>query len=145
MTTTTRVVINRPVKDVWDFFDNPANMPLWLKGFKYFQHLSGTPGGVGARSKHVYEDRGRSFEMIEEITQRIPMREFSGTLTHKAMTSTIVNQFEDLGNGKTALTATVETRFTSYWFKILGPLMKGSFQKRQDSYLQRLKKCVEEK
>jgi uncharacterized protein YndB with AHSA1/START domain len=141
--TTSSVEINRPVEEVWRFFDNPDNMPLWLEGFKRFEPLSGKQGQVGAKSKHVYEVGGRTFEMIEEITKRDPPREFSGILSNKMMTSTMVNSFEDLGNGKTALRSTVETRFTSPLYRLLGPMMKGGFQKRQDADLARLKKALE--
>lgn len=33
MTIISRVSIRRPVKEVWTFFDNPANLPLWRKKY----------------------------------------------------------------------------------------------------------------
>ncbi len=34
MLTESKVVINKPVKEVWDFFKNPDNLKRWLSGFQ---------------------------------------------------------------------------------------------------------------
>ena len=142
MTIRTNVEIDRPVKEVWDFVDNPSNLGLWLSGFKAFEPISGTPGQIGAVSRHVYEDRGRRIEMTEVITERTPLKKFSSTLTHKDVRSSISMTFTDLGS-QTGLACTAVMDFTSLLFKLLSPLMKRSFQKRQDGDLNRLKAFVE--
>ena len=43
MLTQTTVIINKPIKVVWEFFKNPNNLKLWLGGFQRFEHISGTP------------------------------------------------------------------------------------------------------
>ena len=53
MTIISRVSIRRPVKEVWTFFDNPANLPLWLTGFKRLETIRGTHGEVGAKEKYA--------------------------------------------------------------------------------------------
>lgn len=50
-----------------------------MEGLQSFEHLSGTPGQVGARSKLVYKMSKRHIEMIETITVRKLPQEFSGT------------------------------------------------------------------
>jgi len=92
-----QVVINKPVEEVWNYFDNPDNMTKWLTGLQSFEHLSGTPGEVGAKSKHTYDNNGKTIVLIEEITSRIANKELKGTLTHDMMESIMDNQFEDLG------------------------------------------------
>ncbi|MEO8146470.1 MAG: SRPBCC family protein [Bacteroidia bacterium] len=41
MNITTTIIINKPVKQVWDFYDNPDNLKLWLTNFKSFELLAG--------------------------------------------------------------------------------------------------------
>ncbi len=138
-----KIIIEKPVQEVWDYFDNPNNMTKWLSGLQSFEHLSGVQGEVGAKARHTYENNGKTIELIEEITSRVPMKELKGTLTHQMMESTMDNQFEDLGEGRTMLTATVHTRFKSLVAKILSPFMKRGFRQRQNEDLKRLKRLVE--
>lgn len=144
MHTVSTAIIQKPVRDVWKFFDNPDNMPLWLTGFKRFEHVSGTPGKPGAVSKHYYEMNGRSIEMTETITVRNEYAEFSGTMTNQWMVSTLTTTFRDLGNGTTEITSAVDSAFTPFFLKVFGSLMmKSGFQKRQDEDLKRLKTVLE--
>ena len=143
MKVTTSIIINKPVKEVWDFFDDPDNLKFWLRGFQKFEHLSGTRGEPGAKSKHSYEENGKIIEMIEEIVVRDKYKEFSGILNHDIMTSNLSHKFEDLGNGTTRLDSTVETKFKPFMLKMLGPLMKGMLRRRQSADFKRFKECVE--
>lgn len=142
MKITSKLTINKPVKVVWNFFDNPDNMKLWLTGFQKFEPISGTPGEVGAKSKHTYLDRGRTIELIEEITKKVPLKEFHGMLTHASMTSAIQNTFDSQGTA-TSITCEADIQFKSLPFKLLSPLMKGMFQKRQDNDLNTFKTLIE--
>ncbi|MDN5203214.1 SRPBCC family protein [Fulvivirgaceae bacterium BMA10] len=143
MVITSRIIVKKPVKQVWDFFDNPDNMHLWLKDFKHFEPISGKQGEVGAKAHHVYENKGKKFILEEEITKKVPYKEFSGILRHRSMESIMLNTFEDVGHDRTSLVCTVDTKFKSLPFKLFGSMMKKSFQKRQDADLNRLKECLE--
>lgn len=138
-----KIIINKPVKEVWDFFDNPDNMHLWLTGFKRFEQISGEKGTVGAKARHIYENRGKTFEMIEEITKREEYKNFSGTLSHKSMESTIETNFEDLNHNRTSIICLVNVKFKSLFLKIFGKLMQRPFQKRQDKDFNTLKSVIE--
>lgn len=138
-----KVVINRPVSVVWEFFDNPDNLKLWLTGFVSFEHLSGTKGEPGARSKHTYAMNGKTMEMIEEISVREPYKTFNGTITGPMITSVLRNEFKDLGNGTTELVSDTDVEFKGMLMKIVSMFIKGSFQKRQDDDLQKFKTLVE--
>lgn len=146
MRTVSTVIIHKPVQEVWRFFDDPHNMPLWLTGFKRFEHVSDTPGNPGAISKHYYEMNGRTIEMTETITVRNEYSEFSGTVTNQWMASTLTTTFRDLGNGSTEMTSSVDSTFTPFFLKLfISLMMKKGFQKRQDKDLNRLKTVLEEK
>lgn len=77
---TNEVIINAPVNRVIELFDNADNMKEWQPGLVSFEHLSGTPGQVGAKSKLKYKMGNREIEMIETITVKNLPEEFSGTV-----------------------------------------------------------------
>lgn len=144
MRTVSTVIVNKPVAEVWAFFDNPDNLNKWLQGHKDFKHLSGVRGQPGAKSVHIYEEKGRRMEMEEEILQRIEKKQFSGILRMKGiMESTIDSSFKDLGDGRTEYSCDVNSRFISPLWKFLSLFMKGSFKKRQDADVQRMKEAIE--
>ena len=144
MTTTSTVTINRPVLEVWAYFDNPDNLGKWLRGHKEFKHLSGERGQPGAKSVHIYEEKGRRMEMEEEIVRRVEGKEFNGILRMKGiMESTIRSQFKDLGDGRTEYNCVVESKFISPLWKFLCLFMGHSFKKRQDADVQRMKEAIE--
>ncbi len=72
-----RIIINKPVKMVWDFLNDPNNLKLWIAGFQKLEPVSGTPGTVGARARHYFKEKGKSVVLDEEITEVIPEKKFA--------------------------------------------------------------------
>ena len=62
------ITINLPRTKVIELFDSTENLYKWQPGLMSFDHLSGTPGEVGAKSKLLYKMGCREIEMIETIT-----------------------------------------------------------------------------
>ena len=145
MLTETKIIINKPVKEVWNFFQDPANLKLWLGGFQKAEHISGEPGTVGAKAKHYFLERGKDLVMDEEILEIIPEKKLVGTLGSSMMLNTVTNSFTDLGNGQTEYSISSDTQFKGFLWKQIGPLMKGEFKKRQEKDMQTLKEVLENK
>ena len=143
MLTQTTVIINRPIKEVWAFFKNPDTLKLWLGGLQRLEHISGTPGTVGAKAKHYFLEKGKELVMEEEILEEIPEKKFVGTLSSPMMVNTVTNYFNDLGNSQTEYSLSSDTQFKGFFWKQIGPLMKSEFKKRQENDLQRLKQVLE--
>src|SRR5829696_8495182 len=101
MLTETKVIINKPVKEVWDFFKNPDNLTRWLTGFQKFEHVSGVPGTVGARAKHHFLERGKQLILDGELTEVVPEKRIIGVLDSSMMFNKVTNCFNDLGNDQT--------------------------------------------
>jgi uncharacterized protein YndB with AHSA1/START domain len=137
------VIINKPIKEVWEFFKDPNSLKLWLGGFQRFEAVSGTPGTVGAKAKHYFLERGKELLLDEEIIEVIPEKKFLGTLSSPMMVNTVTNYFNDLGNDQTEYSLSSDTQFKSFFWKQVGPLMKGEFKKRQENDLQTLKQVLE--
>lgn len=143
MLTQSTVIINKPVKEVWDFFKDPNNLKLWLGGFQRFEHINGTPGTVGAKAKHYFLEKGKELVLEEEIIEEIPQKKFVSTLSSPMMVNTVTNYFNDLGNNQTEYSLSSDTQFKGFFWKQVGPLMKGEFKKRQENDLQTLKQVLE--
>jgi len=143
MLTQTTVIINKPVKKVWEFFKNPDNLKRWLGGFQRFEHISGTPGTAGAKAKHYFLERGKELVLDEEIMEVIPEKKFAGKLSSPMMVKTVTNYFNDLGNDQTEYSLSSDTQFKGFFWKQVGPLMKSEFKKRQEKNLQTLKQVLE--
>ena len=143
MLTESKVIINKPVKEVWEFFKNLDNLKRWLSGFQKFEHVSGVPGTVGAKAKHHFLERGKELILDGELTEVVNEKRIIGILDSSMMVNTVTNSFTDLGNDQTEVSLSSDTQFKGFLWKQLGPLMKGEFKKRQEKDLQTLKQVLE--
>ena len=143
MLTETKIIINKPVKEVWDFSKDPDNLILWLSGFQKFEHISGVPGTVGAKAKHHFLERGKELVLDGELIEVVPEKRIIGILDSSMMLNTVTNSFIDLGNDQTEVSLSSDTQFKGFLWKQIGPLMKGEFKKRQEKDLQTLKQILE--
>lgn len=143
MLTETKITINKPVKEVWEFFQNPDNLKFWLSGFQKVEHISGEPGAAGSKAKHYFLERGKELILDEEIIEVIPGKKFAGTLDSSMMINHVTSYFTDLGNGTTEYSLSSDTQFKGLLWKQVGPLMKGEFKKRQERDLHMLKQVLE--
>ena len=141
---TCTVDIDLPRERVIELFDNPDNMKHWQDGFISFEHLSGTPGEVGAKSVVKYEHRGKPFELVETLLVKDFPNEFSGTYEHKKMTNNMQNLFTELENGKTRWTANIEyTEMKGLMLKVFSFFMPSMFKKQVQKWMDQFKVFAE--
>ncbi len=136
------IEINIPINQVIALFDNAENLEKWMEGLQSFEHLSGTPGQPGAKSKLKFKMGKRELEMIETITVRNLPKEFSGTYEAKGVFNLVTNRFEELPGNRTKYISEQEFQFHGF-MKIIGFLMPGAFKKQSMKYLVDFKKFVE--
>lgn len=141
---TCETIINLPVPRVVELFDDPENLKFWMPGLVSFEHVSGTPGQAGAKSKLVYQMGKRKIEMIETITVRNLPDEFSGTYEADGVWNGVVNHFIPEFHNKTRYVSEQEFKFTGF-MKIIAFLMPGAFKKQSQKYLEDFKRFAEEK
>ncbi len=91
------VTIEKPLDRVIELFDNPDNMSEWQDGYVGFEHISGTAGEPGAKSRLKYTN----MELIETIRVRNLPHEFSGLYEHESMTNTMSNRFSAVSDNTT--------------------------------------------
>lgn len=139
---THEIEINLPINQVIELFDNANNMKHWQPGLVSFEHLSGTPGQVGAKSKLKYKMGKREIEMIETITVKNLPEEFSGTYEAKGVFNIVKNFFSPLGENKTKYISECEFQFKGF-MKIIAFLMPGMFKKETAKYMKQFKEFAE--
>jgi len=137
------IEINSPVDKVVELFDNPNNMDKWMKGLQSFEHLSGKPGQVGAKSRLKFKTGKRAIEMIETVTVRNLPDEFSGTYEAKGVFNIVKNKFISLSDNRTKYVSEQEFQFKGF-MKIIGFLMASAFKKQSMQYLIDFKNFVEQ-
>ena len=136
------VIIDLPREKVIELFDNPDNMKYWQPGLISFEHVSGTPGQPGAKSRLKYKMGKREVEMIETVTERKLPDEFNGTYEANGVFNIINNRFIPLENGKTRYVTENEFRFSGF-MKLIGMLFPGSFKKESQKFMDQFKAFAE--
>ena len=139
---TSEIIINKPIAKVIELFDNSDNMSKWQPELIDFQHVEGTPGEVGAKSKLKYKMGKREIEMIETITKKNLPKEFSGTYEAKGVFNEIVNEFISLDEGTTKWISYNKFEFSGF-MKLMALIMPGAFKKQSLKYLQQFKEFAE--
>ena len=122
------IMSNLPRERVLELFDSTENLYKWQDGLESFEHISGEPGQVGAKSKMVYNMNGGEVEMIETITSRNLPDEFSGTYEAKGVYNVVENLFYEDGPDKTRWVANHLFKFSGT-MKIMAVAMRGVFSK----------------
>jgi uncharacterized membrane protein len=140
---TTEIEIEKPIEKVIELFDNPDNMKKWMEGLQSFEHLSGTPGQPGAKSRLMFKMGKREVEMIETITVRNLPDEFSGTYEAKGVFNIVKNRFVRLSDSKTKYITDNEFQFKGF-MKLIAFFMPGAFKKQSYKYLELFKEFAEE-
>lgn len=126
---TTQIEINQPIEKVIALFDNPDNLKKWMEGLQSFEHISGTPGQPGAKSKLKFKMGKRDMEMIETVLVRNLPDEFTGSYEVDGVYNVVRNKFEELSENTTQYSTENDFQFKSFAMKVMVFLMPGAFKK----------------
>ncbi len=134
--------INLPREQVIALFDNVENLKHWQPDLVSFEHLSGTPGQVGARSRLRYKMGKRDVELIETITVRQLPDIFAGTYETEGVWNLIENRFVAVNARQTRWLTDNEFRCHGI-VRILSWLMPSMFKKQSFKFMQQFKAFAE--
>ena len=138
------IEIDLPRARVIELFDDPDNMFMWLEGLESFERISGERGQPGARSKLVYLNGKRKFELTEIVTENRLPDELNGRYEWSGGQNTVRNRFIELGPDKTRWESTCEYQYEGFMMKLMGLLFSGKFRERNLQSLRNFKAfCVE--
>lgn len=133
---------NLPRKRVLELFDSTENLFKWQPGLVSFDHISGTAGEVGAKSKLLYKMGSRKIEMIETITVKNLPDEFSGTYEANGVWNEVKKYFQEIDENKTKWVSENEFQCSGF-MTIIAWLMPENFKKETKKYLKLFKEFAE--
>ena len=139
---TVEIKINLARNKVIELFDSTENLKKWQPGLLSFEHQSGTPGEVGAKSRLQYKTGKREIEMVETITVKNLPDEFSGIYEAKGVRNEVKNYFYEVNKNTTKWVSENEFRCSGF-IKIIAFFMPGSFKKETMKYLEYFKEFSE--
>lgn len=139
---TSEIEIDKRIDRVIELFDDPKNLPKWMKGLESFEPISGRAGHVGSKSRLKFKMGKREFEMIETITVRHLPEEYTCTYELKGVNNIVKNKFIRLSDERTKYITEQEFQFSGF-MKIIGFLMPTAFKKQSMKYLIDFKNFVE--
>jgi hypothetical protein len=137
------LIINLPRDKVIRKMDNVDNMKHWQRGLTSAEHISGTPGEVGAKMQLNYKFGKREMQLIETISKRDFPREFHANYDTKGMHNVQENFFEETPDDKTKWISKCEFIPTNFMMKMMTTLMPGVFKKQSKKYMDDFKNFAE--
>ena len=140
---TREVVIDLPRDRVIELFDDADNLPKWQDGLQRFEHVSGEPGQPGAKSRLVYDHRGRRWELFETITERNLPDEFTAIYETEGVWNLMKNRFEEEGPNRTRWIAESDFRSSGLTMRLMSIFLRPIFTSRTMKTLRDFKAFAE--
>ena len=137
------VLIEKPRDEVIKKMDNLDNMKHWQKGLVSSEHVSGTPGQVGAKMQLNYKMGKRELSLVETITKNNFPEEFSATYNTKGMHNIQENSFKDSPEGHYKWISNCVFQPSCFMMKAIVFFMPGSFKKQSKKYMIDFKNFVD--
>ena len=140
---TTEITVDVPRNEFIKKMDNPKNMKHWQRGLTGYKELSEVPGKEGSKMELYYKMGKRDIILIETILKYNMPYEFHATYDTKGVHNIQKNYFKDIDGHTTKWISETEFQFSSFFMKLIGFLMPGSFKKQSMKYAQDFKAFAE--
>ena len=137
------LIIDLPREKVIEIFDNDENAFKWMEGLKSWDMISGTKGEVGAKSKMVFDYKGKDFVIEEEITKKDLPDIINFVFTSKTSTNWNDNHFESTDDNKTRWVQSNVFKFKGM-MRLMAFMMPGAFRKQSLKYMNDFKAFAED-
>jgi len=134
--------IDRPLEEVVAKFQDPNGLQHWMDGFQKLEHLSGEPGQKGARSNFHFLHKGKEMVIEEEVLENKLPHSAKFAYFSKMGYNEVETVFEALSDNKVKLTSNNLFKLKGV-MKIMGLLFKGAFVKQSKTYMNNLKRYIE--
>lgn len=137
------VRVEKNIAETWQASQDESKMAGWLPGFQKIEHVSGTPGTVGAVSKVYFEQEGQPMIITETIQSIEPMESVSMHFSSDFMEMDYQMVFEAVEEG-TTITSETHVEGNGMFAKSVLALMGSSLKTQEQTNLENLKKSIEQ-
>ena len=135
--------IDRPLEVVMEKFKEPEGVKHWMEGLQRIEHLSGTPGQVGAKTDFYFLHKNKEMKISETILEQDLPRQIKFAYQSPMGYNEVELLFEKLSDN--SVRQTNNSFFDLKGFmKIMGFLMKPMFKKQSLKYMTAFKHYVEQ-
>ena len=136
------IEVNKPVAEAWAVTQDEEKLKDWLPTIQKVEHISGTPGTVGAVSNVYFDNDGQMMSIKETITDIVPEKSISMTYESDFMNMDYTLNMTS-ANGKTKINTSTTTEGTGIISKSMMVLIAGSIEAQEETNLANLKKTIE--
>lgn len=136
------VIVDKPVAESWAVMQDEEKMPEWLTGFQRIEHISGTPGTVGAVSDVYFDNNGEVMAIRETITDVVPQKSISMTFQSDFMDMDYTLVMAPLDD-QTKISTSTTAEGNSMISKSIMALVSGSIKGQEETNLSKLKETIE--
>ena len=134
-------LVDRPMKDVFEFVSNLNNMSKWNSAVVSLQQVTPEAVGVGTKFKSVGEMMGRRIEGEVQVTSYEPDTKTGFQMNAGPMQINVTISFKPVGTGtKISLNAQGNPAGV---FKLAEGMMQGRIKSLMEENLARLKSVLE--
>lgn len=137
------IMVQKTTNESWAVLQDPEKLPKWLPGFQKMEHISGTPGTVGAVSNVYFDNDGQSMSIKETITDIVPNKSISMLYESDFMNMEYQLNLTSI-DGKTKINSITTAKGNGIISKSIMALMGSSLKEQEDTNLSNLKKTIEE-
>ena len=136
--------INAPLEEVSKNFLDADGVKHWMEGLERIEHLSGTPGKIGAKSDFYFLHKGKEMKISETILEEDMPNQMKFSYQSQMGYNEVEMIFEKIDD------SSVKQINNSYFelkgfMKLFGFLFKGMFKKQSMKFMVAFKEYVESK
>jgi uncharacterized membrane protein len=140
------VIIDLPIEQVIQLYENPENLVYWQDDFISYEHVSGDPGTPGSKGLLKYKFGKGVMELHETIIVNDFPKEFKGKYEAKTMVNLMTNKFSSIHDNQTKYDSEIEyLEFRGIMPKLMAFFMPGVFKKQVQKWMNQFKAFAESK
>lgn len=136
------VMVDKPLSESWAVSQDIEKMSDWLDGFQKTEHVSGSPGTVGAISDVYFITDGEEMTIRETITDIVPNESISMSFASDFMDMDYKLTMKSV-DGKTKISSSTTAMGNGVVSKSIMALMGSSIKAQEETNLSNLKKTIE--
>ncbi len=136
------IMVNKSLAESWAVSQDEEKMSDWLDGFQKIEHVSGTPGTVGAVSDVYFVTNEQEMIIRETITNIVPNKSISMNFTSDFMDMDYTISMESI-NEKTKISSSTSSVGNGMVSKSILALVSSSLKTQEETNLTNLKNTIE--